>query len=279
MKIKTLFEDVLALGFEDHGEITPEFIYAARRAQRILSLEWGRESYGSILAAGIDTVYTVPLTKHHPSDVITYNAGKANAYSFKVGGKGEYSTASSLGRKVYSFDSPLLVCRGFIAEGGTLTFEGNGSFAISDLAFFRMPDGAAEDEIPVYSQRIERHIPDFIGDYLVATAAPTDADGYKINGASISGEVLHLPSDYVGEVRIRYRKRPAPIDPESNEAIDVPAVCEHLLPLLTSAYLWLDDSPDKSQYYMKLYREESLNLKMRVSLSVGDGYKNVTGWA
>ena len=278
MTIKTLFEDVCALGFEDATDMTDAFIYSAKRAQRTIALEWGREARARILASGIDTVSTVKLLKKAPSDTVSYNSGAANAFSFKVSGKGSYKIIDSSGEEKYSFDSVMALHRGFMSRGGLLVFL-SGRYVVSDIAFFNLPADSKTEDIPVYYDECEYDLPDYVKDFLAATSAPTDHNGERIEGAKILGDVLSLPSSYIGEVNVYYKRLPKEISPYSNEDIDVPKVAEHLLPLLTAAYFWLEDSPEKSQYYMQLYRDETSRTRRYLPSTVGGEYRDVTGWA
>jgi hypothetical protein len=208
MTLKTLFEDVLALGFEEYGEMSDAFIFAARRANRTIALECGFSVRAILNVVKTDTGCTVELIK----------------------GQGDSSA-------VYKESIPM---------------------------------GIAETEV---------RLPLHITDYLIASAPPTTANGTQITGAFICGEVLNLPKSFSGEVIIRYKRKPREISADLNESVDVPSIAEHLLPLLTAAYLWLDDSPDKAEYYMELYRIERAGIKKSVSNSVGEKYADVTGWA
>ena len=64
---------------------------------------------------------------------------------------------------------------------------------------------------------------------------------------------------------IHYDKKASPIA-VGDGRIDVPEECLALFPLLVCGYLWLDDEPDRAQYYMALYREgRSLLLERKPS--------------
>ena len=120
---------------------------------------------------------------------------------------------------------------------------------------------------------------EYISDYLAPSSPPLDKDGKRIVGAQICGEVLILPKGYTGEVTVRYKRVPKELPEEEDGAIDVPRIAEHLLPLLTAAYTWLDDAPEKAEYYMQIYLDETARLKRRIPTSVGADYGDVTGWA
>lgn len=120
---------------------------------------------------------------------------------------------------------------------------------------------------------------EYIRDFLAPSSPPLGKDGKVIVGAEICGEVMILPKGYTGEVTVRYKKIPKEIPEREDGEIDVPRIAEHLLPLLTAAYTWLDDAPDKAEYYMQIYLDETARLKRRIPTSVGAEYGDVTGWA
>jgi hypothetical protein len=51
-----------------------------------------------------------------------------------------------------------------------------------------------------------------------------------------------------------------------------------MLPLLTAAFMWLDDDAGKAQYYMSLYRDLVANTKRYSSNKIDTVYR-VNGWA
>ena len=117
-------------------------------------------------------------------------------------------------------------------------------------------------------------------DFMMPISMPEARNGVMIPGAFVSGAALTLPRELEGDVFLLYKRKPKEISAyTANEEIDIPAFCTHLLPLLTAAYLWLDDAPDNADYYMDIYRRESTKLRRAVSPAVGAEYTNVTGWA
>ena len=279
MTVQTLFDDVLALGFDDTAEMSYGFLYAARRAQRTVALEWGRESRARILAVGTDAISSIPLLKHAPGEVLTVKASGATAYSMKLSGSGSYSVKDGKEEKKSDFSSRFLTRRGFIGKDGALVFSGDGSFTAFDIAFFRIPESEGAEAIPIYYSETDYCLPDLIDDFLAPTSIPTSSDGTAIDGARICADTLTLPSEFTGEVNIFYKRMPREISLNPTQAVDIPRIAEHLLPILTAAYLWLEDSPDKAQYYMQIYREATEEARRRLPKAVGGEYKNVTGWA
>ena len=61
--------------------------------------------------------------------------------------------------------------------------------------------------------------------------------------------------------------------------VDIPREIEHLVPLLTAAYVWLDDDEEKASYYMAIYRENLASLKLYSTSCKNNSYVDLTGWA
>ena len=119
-----------------------------------------------------------------------------------------------------------------------------------------------------------------IEDFLAPFGVPETLSGTALSSALVSGGRLTLPTETEVDIVITYRRKPREISLFTpNEEIDIPRHLEHLLPLLTASYLWLDDSPDKAQYYMELYRIEASKVKNSCNSFVGSSYNDVTGWA
>ena len=80
-----------------------------------------------------------------------------------------------------------------------------------------------------------------------------------------------------------YRKKPTEIEnsgdagENNTEIVFDEEICS-LLPLLVAAYIWIDDEPEKAQYYMNLYRERAAELERRTRSVAPVMMKNVYGW-
>ena len=117
-------------------------------------------------------------------------------------------------------------------------------------------------------------------DVMIITGAPSDKSGRIIRGAFSDGYTVTLPDSFTGEAYIRYKPMPRCIDVDgADEKIEIPAFAEHLLPLLTASFVFLDDDPEKADYYLTLYRHEVLKLTKATAASIDNTYTDVTGWA
>lgn len=279
MTLNRLLEEVYALGFEDAAELNEAFIYSAERAQRLILMEHGNENTGKIIATKLDTASHMELYSHTPGANTSFPIHGV-AYSFKVSGKGAFTVTDASGTKITEFNDLMGTHRAFVSGEAVITFCGDFSYSVIDFTVFHSVGGAEASDIPIYSRTKDYRITEYIKDYLAATKIPTDPYGRSIEGATVSGDLLKLPSDYSGEIIIHYKRVPKKISVDNADGeIDIPRSCEHLLPLLTASYIWLDDDPDKAQYYMSIYREEMARIRRYVSSQFDNEYRDVTGWA
>ena len=87
-------------------------------------------------------------------------------------------------------------------------------------------------------------------------------------------------SDYVGSFRIYYSKQCTQVDSETPDTFvpELPLKAHHLIPLLASYYLWLDDDVAKASTYYNMYEQEAAVVlakenqpRMRVRTDWGTG--------
>lgn len=115
---------------------------------------------------------------------------------------------------------------------------------------------------------------------LIIISAPTDSSGKIINGAYTDGYTVTLPETFIGDVFILYKPMPNEVSLDSgDDEIEIPAYASHLLALLCASFALLDDEPEKAEYYMSIYQSEANKLRRLYSLSKGNTYTDVMGWA
>ncbi len=120
-----------------------------------------------------------------------------------------------------------------------------------------------------------------LGDYvkapLAVTSVPTDKDGTVIEGARYEECDVILPRTYSGEFFIQYERAPEPIT-KTTKNVDICDALIPLFPLLVCAYVWLDDEPERAQYYMALYREGRERMLRRKPSYAVTYQSDVLGW-
>ncbi len=104
------------------------------------------------------------------------------------------------------------------------------------------------------------------------------ADGTVENGATVCADILTLPTACDSTYTLYYHRAPRPLSDADTTEADIPRGCEHLLALLTASYLYLDDEPERAQYYLSLYRDGMLRLTQTATHSHALPYRDVIGW-
>jgi len=186
----------------------------------------------------------------------------------------------STGVKTVHFDNAYGIFRGHLSGKSHICFEGEYSYTVRDLVCYEALFGSEISDIPVFSREASYSLKDYAADFLTPCNVPTDSAGNTVTGARVEGDKLILPYTYSGEVTVPYKRAPREISADfPDDIIDVPADSETLLPLLTAAYLWLDDDADKAQYYMGLYRDGMDRLLRSRPNSINSKYTDVLRWA
>ena len=275
MTYRELTEECAALGFEDGVGDGERFLYAARRALSLLVTEYP--------ATGELDFFCEAVVPRESKKEIFHRAGtelsvplSGKSYSFRVGGRGSYRTDNGT---PHAFDGASLTVRGYCGDAKALLFTGAYDYTVRDFAVFDAcpPE---EEEIPLLAPTRTFPLRRLAPDFLCPDGIVRKEDGTPIPRASVYGDTLILPADFSGALTLRYRRAPAKIlSDEPGALIDVPPCAAHLLPLLTASYLWLDDEPERSQYYMNLYRAGLSALKYAGSPHRETVYPDVLGWA
>ncbi len=275
MTYRELAEECAALGFEGGVGDAERFLYAARRALALLVTE-----YPAVGELNFFCEAAVPRESRreifHPAGTELSVPLSGKSYSFRVGGRGSYRPEGETPRE---FDAPSVLVKEYRGEAEYLLFCGAYDYTVRDFAVFDACPPEKED-IPTLAPLRSFSLRALAADFLCPDGIVRDGDGTPIAGASVYGDTLMLPQDYRGSVTLRYRRAPSKIvsdDPAG--VIDVPAPAAHLLPLLTASYLWLDDEPERSQYYMNLYRTGISALKYTGSPNLDTAYRDVLQWA
>ncbi|MBQ9070995.1 MAG: hypothetical protein IJY23_06600 [Clostridia bacterium] len=280
MTLNQLLSEVYALGFEDSFEINDVFIFSANRALRLIFLELASPRVAKIHVRREDVCYRLDRYTHTPGTSFEIKTDSARAYSFRAYGNGEYTIIDNNGSQIKRFTGAVSESRGVFSGDGKIVFTGDFSYTVTDLSLFSSLKDGNLSSIPIVSDTIQIDLKKYIGDLLCATNAPTDASGKAIPGAAVLGDTLILPEDFSGEVTVYYKPSPNTIGVDDlNYSIDMPKLFEPLLPLLTAAYLWLDDDEEKSQYYMNIYKDEAAKIRLTLMRAHNSSYTDTTGWA
>ena len=242
MTYDNIKEDVLALGFTETIEDESTFILALNRALNLLSTEFPK-------------VKTLLLTRTYVKPKETYDSAYDKVISLKKGEKAaflyhRYDGAIFFERRKlplsYGTGTHLFTAE----EDGTFTIEGDGEMFAISIYDSGVPEHMCEVNLPY----VEYEILKYDTSARVIPAPPTTVDGDVISGAMVDGLTVRMPKDYSGIFMVRYEKSPTIVQRFTQE-IELDERLFPLLSLLVCGYYYLEDEPERSQYYMALYRE------------------------
>lgn len=299
MTVSDLYQAVAKLGFENSLEDDGVFLYAANRAllqvnairphTKLLRLHHappanllGDVGYDAVEKGETDLIYTAEGARGYAFEA----DGHGSCYIERANGNGSWQMIREV-----SFDTRgFTLFRGLIdaGEGAVrLRFVGEYLYYIRGAALYgRLRSGDASD-IPAYAPTVAYDLAAMADDFMDLAAPPMmDGAGRVALSSDWSMEeahILHLPRDAAGNYLIQIKRRPKPItedeDLANNDAeIDLDEDLCALLPNLIASYVWADDEPEKAQYYLSLYREQSYSIEAKKKKLEPPKFVSVNGW-
>ena len=279
MTLNDLKEEISALGFEREIELDKSLIFAIKRALNTVYTERGVYDRLSIEHHPVLPTLICKKLTHNPKNTESFDIN-GRAYSFTVCGCGSFSIEENGKIQAHSFNSPRHLFRGFINGKAKLCFEGGFTFEVLNIAVFESVKNEKEDDLFPYGEPFEYKIDEYSKNFHSFVSLPRDEYGRVISGASLSGNKMLIPWDYRGKINLSYKVAPPKISIDGcDDEIPISREIEHLIPLLSAAYFWVDDSPEKAEYYLALYRDALRLVKLHSTRALGGGYEDVTGWA
>ena len=197
------------------------------------------------------------------------------AYSLGVSGKGYFTVRDGYRILRHDFDTEYTRFRGFIKEGGEICFAGEYAYSVFDFVCFSDIPGDREEDIP-----------DGVGEIRIDLAAkgilrpitqPTDGFGVPIEGARIVGDLLVLPKDFEGVLRLEAVRISRACSSDTDE-IDIPLRYHTLLPPLVASFIFIDDDKELAEKYGRVYEDLKKELNS-LSLPCSPTRVLTNGWA
>ena len=276
MTYNDLCEEVRELGFETTLDSAERMFSSAKRALREIFTEHPLISNAVIFQRCQSALSHTSEIAYSGEEEITVPYNSARSFSFKSVGEGNVRIKEAGDERILSFSGLNSVTRDFLHGEGELTFFGDYAFTVRDLAFYGEITSARPNDIPVYGMMREYDMTGLVEGFISLAAPPADAHGRVIGGASVCGKMLTVPSSYSGDIYL-ICKRGSELS--ENGEIDIPAECEPMLALLTASYYWLDDDPEKAQYYRSAYRDGMSILRYNRRIRTDPPGNVGNGWA
>ena len=305
MTVLELYNSVAQLGFEDSLEDESRFLFSANRA--LLQVNALRPATRTCIINHEPLKNLVSENTFSPLRKTTdlyFEAIGAKSYYFETcGGEGKFiiEKYTEEGWKELSDDSIesskiFKCCKGFVFEDGDflnendrvrLRFTGDYLYSVRNVAMYKEFYSKSEEDIPEYKSYVGYDISTLVDDFLALDTSPV-----KINGDTSeinrnydieNDRIVLLPYDESGLYKVIYRKKPQEITGEmlskgDKHSVDLDEELCSLLPILVASYIWIDDEPEKAEYYLILYRERAVDFERRLSRTAPVNIKNVYGW-
>lgn len=276
MTYNDLCEEIKELGFEVDLDAPSRMLAAAKRALR--EIYTVRPIFKNAI---IYQRIPRPISRKkeiacRAGEEISVPYSSARAFSFRSSGEGYVTVKENGEERTLSFSGLNSVTKAFLHGEGELIFKGDYSFTVSELAIFGEISSGSTEDIPLYAMPREYNMAELVEGFISLASPPSDSIGNVISGASLCGNTLTVPFDFSGDIFLTCKS-----GSELSETgrIDIPAECEPLLALLTASYYWLDDDPEKAQYYRSLYHEGMTSLRYNNRGRLNSNVATGNGWA
>lgn len=304
MRVSELYNQVAQLGFEDSLEDDDRFYYAANRALlQVCKIRPAVSHYVLNHRPLSNSVKESTFAPIERTENLTFEADGVKSYYFEADGNGvlyvekldsEDNTWSIVEQRQLASSGAFVKYRGLIKEGNSfitgrvrLRLSGEYLYSVRNVALYKHLLSANVADIPDYEAFTRYDIRSAVTDFLALCCPPimegTDNvilnQDYQMEGDSI----ILLPYNKKGVFKVLYERLPNSIVDTGNVSEDTAVIdldnelCT-LLPILIAAYVWIDDEPSKSEYYMNLYRERAAEVERKTVNNQPVKYKNTTGW-
>ncbi len=298
MTVSELFAATAQLGFEASLESEDAFFFAANR--------------GLLHLAAIRPVTKSCIVNHAPLenklgahsferitkyDELVFEAQGARSFYFEADGNGRVIVEAKTGDEwapigqveLSVVDRVFRPYRGFIKKDGAFTdapvrlrFIGDYLYSVRNVALYEYLYSADVSDIPAFEAYTRYDMSALVPDFLSLASTPIKGDvRYDVEG----GRVILLPYEQGGVFSVSYLHRPDKIVrneendiSEDSTAIDLDEELCALLPLLTAAYVWAEDEPEKAEYYLAIYRERAAEIEHRARNAAPVRFNSVNGW-
>lgn len=304
MNVAELYKQVAALGFETAVENSDMFYFTANRA--LLQVCKVRPAIRHCLINHKPLVNSVTEQTFSPVekiDDLTFEANSAKAYYFEADGNGvvyieqhiaETDSWRVFGKVEIESKQTFKAYKGLIKKEGAfyagrmrLRFSGEFLYSVKNVALYEQLYSSDAADIPAYEAYTRYDVSKLVDDFMALCCPPireTDENTILNQGYAQEGNsTILLPYESRGVYRVMYEHRPKAIEntgatTEDTQEIDLDDELCSLMPILIASYVWIDDEPQKSEYYLSLYRERISEIAVTRRDTSPVAIKNVNGW-
>ena len=305
MTVSELYNSVAQLGFETSLEDDARFYFAANRALlQVNAIRPAVKSYVINHKPLTNMLSDSAFTPIEKVDELVFEGKDAKAYYFEADGNG---TAL-----IELFDEQLKKWRGISTEtlikgpGFTayygffkdgkdnvsgrvrLRFTGEYLYSVKNVALYKHVYSGNEEDIPAYEPFTRYDMSVLAPDFLALDSPCVSLENSTVELRSgewgVENErIILLPYDAKGVYKVQYKRKPQELDvtdsPDTDDTkLELDEDLAALLPLLVASYVWVDDEPEKAQYYGALYKENAIEIERRHRIHKPAVYEDVTGW-
>ena len=307
MTISELYKSVLQLGFETSVESADGFYFAVNRA--LLQVNAVRPSTRSYIInhKPLDNMVKEPtFSPIEKTEDLCFEAEDVKAYYFEADGNGiayierfsnesnNWDTKNPLNQVTLSKSNGFKAYRGLIRNGTNfvsdrirIRFTGDYLYSVKNVAMYQHIYSGNPNDVPAYEQFSRYDISVLTDDFLSLAAPPIQKDvyGYLDKGYDVeNGRIVLLPYEAKGLYKVIYKHKPLAVTHKQNPSEDTKTVLDideelaALMPLLVASYIWIDDEPEKAQYYANLYRENAIDIERHQRNYIPAEIQSVNGW-
>lgn len=299
MLLEQLKQEVADLGFETSVGDDNTFIGVVNRAIAELNAylpETDVLHLSHYPETNTVTVDTSQCVRHTDEDLI-FDGERSRAYYFECDGNGTAyiervvnGIVIPVSQIALSSDGVFREYKGLIplAVSGEHRIRFSGyAFGVRNVALYSLLRGASENDIlPCGKFRGYdlRSIVDVAAGYSKFLAVKRSA--CKSLSQLTEGEhyyfmdnVLYLSRDVRGVIDIVYIAKPQPVTLSETGDLPVNSGLVELLPLFVASYLWLEDVPDKAQYYRELAESKANEYVKALAVATPVKIRRANGWS
>lgn len=167
-----------------------------------------------------------------------------------------------------------------------IEIESNYGYTVRNIAIYDKIYSGDDKDIPPFTEKVPYKVSNLVNDFERFDSSPKDmtSQRYLHRDYEIEGnDTVLLPLNEQGAYSIAYIHKVETFDTytdvNSEEyLIDLDEDLASLMPNLVAAYVWLDDEPEKAQYYMNLYMQRAVQIQRETKDFNPVIFQSVYGW-